>query len=119
MATSDITNANARLIGFSQYRQLRFLRPPPPTLNAGNDVHASHPNLSDLILVSALVLVLMLEHRLTGSFSKIRSPDAHDDPAPDARLTAPLPTAPQYRPPAGRGQPAKEKFKSYPLATFI
>ncbi|MFQ6163915.1 hypothetical protein [Sinorhizobium meliloti] len=34
MVTSDITNANARLIGFSQYRQLRFLRPPPPTLNA-------------------------------------------------------------------------------------
>ncbi|WP_322884515.1 hypothetical protein U8C35_29000 (plasmid) [Sinorhizobium medicae] len=31
MVTSDITNANARLIGFSQYRQLRLLRPPPPT----------------------------------------------------------------------------------------
>ncbi|WP_235777111.1 hypothetical protein [Rhizobium mesoamericanum] len=77
MATSDIANANTRLIGFSQYRQLRFLRPPPPTLNAGNDLHASHTNLSDLILVSALMLVLMPEHRLTGSFSKIRSPDAH------------------------------------------
>lgn len=53
MATSDITNANAGLIGFSQYRQLRFLRPPPPTLNTGNDLHASHANLSDLILASA------------------------------------------------------------------
>lgn len=53
MVTSDITNANARLIGFSQYRQLGLLRPPPPTFNAGNDLHASHANLSDLILASA------------------------------------------------------------------
>nr|WP_237371774.1 hypothetical protein [Rhizobium sp. SL42] len=88
MATSDITNANARLIGFSQYRQLRFLRPPPPTLNAGNDLHASHANLSDLILVSALMLVLMPEHRLTGSFSKIRSPDAHERPGCPTTLVA-------------------------------
>ncbi|WP_244481402.1 hypothetical protein, partial [Rhizobium sp. Root1203] len=77
MATSDITNPNARLIGFSQYRQLRFLRPPSPTLNAGKNLHASHANLSDLELIPALMLVLMPEHRSTGSFSKIRSPDAH------------------------------------------
>jgi hypothetical protein len=28
------------------------------------------------------MLVLMPEHRLTGSFSKIRSPDAHELPTP-------------------------------------
>ncbi|NRP70949.1 hypothetical protein ILFOPFJJ_01831 [Ensifer psoraleae] len=78
MATSYITNADARLVGFCQYLQLSFFRPSPPTLDAGNDLHAGHANLSDLELVSALMLVLMPEHRLTGSFSKIRSPDAHD-----------------------------------------
>ncbi|MGY5795159.1 hypothetical protein ACXHXM_33935 len=76
MATSDITNADAGLIRFRQYCQLSLLRPSPPTLNAGNNLHASHANLSDLELMPALMLVLIPEHRSTGSFSKIRSPDA-------------------------------------------
>jgi hypothetical protein len=76
MPTSYIPNAHARLICFCQYLQLSLFRPSPPTLNAGNNLHASHANLSDLVLMSALMLVLMPEHRPTGSFSKIRSPDA-------------------------------------------
>jgi hypothetical protein len=41
-AASHITNANAGLIGFCQYAQFRLVRPAPPTLNAGNDLHSSH-----------------------------------------------------------------------------
>gem|GEM_PF-1862446 len=80
ITASHIANARTRLIRFCQYLQLSLFRPSPPTLNAGNNFHASHANLSDLVLMSALMLVLMPEHRLTGSFSKIRSPDAHLSP---------------------------------------
>ncbi|MGV2184611.1 hypothetical protein [Rhizobium rhizogenes] len=77
MAAGHITNTNAGLIRFCQYPQLSLLRPSPPTLNAGNDFHPRHANLFDLILMSALMLVLMPDYRLSPSISKISSPDAH------------------------------------------
>jgi hypothetical protein len=80
MPAGHITNANAGLIRFCQYPKLSLVRPSPPTLNTGNDLHSSHANLFDLVLMSALMLVLMPEHRLICPISKIRSPDAHARP---------------------------------------
>ncbi|WP_354558821.1 hypothetical protein, partial [Rhizobium aquaticum] len=77
MTAGNFTNASAGLIRFRQYRQLCFLRPSSPPLNAGNDLHSRHANPSDLELMPALMPVLISEHRPFGPLSKKRSPDAH------------------------------------------
>ena len=40
MLASDITNATTALISFRQYPELRLVRPAPPALGTGHDLHA-------------------------------------------------------------------------------
>ncbi|WIE33977.1 hypothetical protein [Agrobacterium tumefaciens] len=42
MPASGITNASTGLISFRQYSELRLVRPTPPALGTGHDLHAGH-----------------------------------------------------------------------------
>nr|UTN43003.1 hypothetical protein BDDEJBFL_00235 [Agrobacterium fabrum] len=42
MPARHLTNASTGFISFRQYPQLRLVRPAPPALGTGHDLHASH-----------------------------------------------------------------------------